>query len=154
MCTKLTRTKDKIPETFSGYYGNLIKQVASINFGQFYDFIRSPRLWKDIQNRPFKDNRIKYYFFINGYIYIPNSDVESIRVEALFKNKWEVDILNKKQCSTCKEGCVKPLDYEFVCPDYLLNPVQTETVNKLINKFNIPIDERIDLNSHQKTEQK
>ena len=62
--------------------------------------------------------------------------------------------LNKKQCSTCKEGCVKPLDYEFVCPDYLLNPVQTETVNKLINKFNIPIDERIDLNSHQKTEQK
>lgn len=154
LCTKLMRTKDKIPETFSGYYGNLIKQVASINFGQFYDFIRSPRLWKDIQNRPFKDNRIKYYFFINGYIYIPNSDVESIRVEALFKNKWEVDILNKKQCSTCKEGCVKPLDYEFVCPDYLLNPVQAETVNKLINKFNIPIDERIDLNSYQKTEQK
>jgi hypothetical protein len=154
LCTKLMRTKDKLPETFSGYYGNLIKQVASINFGQFYDFIRSPRLWKDIQNRPFKDNRIKYYFFINGYIYIPNSDVENIRVEALFKYKWEVDIVNTKNCPTCKETCVKPLDYEFVSPDYLLNSVQTETINKILTKFKINPDNKIDLNEYNKTQGK
>lgn len=154
LCNKLMRTKDKLPETFSGYYGNLIKHVASINFGQFYDFVRSPRIWKDIQNRPFKDNRVKYYFFINGYIYIPNSDVESIRVEALFKHKWEIDKINKKDCTTCKKDCIKILDYEFVCPDYLLLAVETETVNRIINKLKIPADERIDLNSYQKTETK
>jgi len=154
LCTTLMRTKDKLPETFTGYYGNIIKTVASLNFGQFYDPVRSPRVWRDIQNREFQDKTIKYYFFINGYIYIPNSDVESIRVEAYFQNKWEVDAYNKKNCESCKQGCIKPLDYEFVAPEYLLSAVQTEVINKILVRFKIPPDNLIDNNSFQKTEQK
>lgn len=152
LCTKLMRTKDKLPETFSGYYGNLIKNVASVNFGQFYDFVRSPRQWKDIQNREFKNKHQKYYFFLNQYIYIPNSEVEEIRVEALFKNKWEVEKFNLKNCTTCKNKCIKPLDSEFVCPDYLLNPVITETINKIAVKYKINPELIKNLNFYNKQE--
>jgi len=133
VCKRLMRTVDKLPDTFSTRYGNLIKHVASVNFGQFYDPV-SPRQYKAIMNREFVDYRKKYYFFIGGYLYIPDSQVESLRVEAYFKRPWEVDILNFKneQCDTCsKEPCIKPLNYEFIAPEYLFNNIKEEVLKQL-----------------------
>lgn len=132
-CKLLMRSKDRIPDQFSTRYGNLIKSVASIEYSQFYDPV-SPRQYKALMQREFIDHRKKYYFFIGGYIYLPNTQVESIRIEAYFKRQWEVAILNQKnnpECSTCQEECIKPLDFDFVCPEYLINPVKQELYKQL-----------------------
>lgn len=152
-CNKLMKSKIKVPDTFTGYYGNIIKYVSSLNFKTNYQPLRTPSLWRDIQEREFVDKRIKYYFFINQYLYIPNSEVEAIRMEAYFKNPLQVHQINNKNCKEC-DKCVKYMDLDFICPEYLLNDVKKETMNIILTKYKIQPDERDDLNKFNKTEQK
>lgn len=142
MCEKLMRSKDRLPDTFSYSFGNIIKHVASINFSSFYDPV-TPRQWNAIQKREFRDPNKYYYFFIDGYIYIPVPkkqviNVEALRVDAYFISKYEVDVFNltNSECIDCqKDKCLSPLDYELVCPGYLLNDVKKELLNRLGSLF-------------------
>lgn len=142
MCEKLMRSKDRLPDTFSYSFGNIIKHVASINFSSFYDPV-TPRQWNAIQKREFRDPNKYYYFFIDGYIYIPVPkkqviNVEALRVDAYFISKYEVDVFNltNSECIDCqKDKCLSPLDYELVCPGYLLNDVKKELLNRLASLF-------------------
>jgi len=142
MCEKLMRSKDRLPNTFSYSFGNIIKHVASINFSSFYDPV-TPRQWNAIQKREFRDPNKYYYFFIDGYIYIPVPkkqviNVEALRVDAYFISKYEVDVFNltNSECIDCqKDKCLSPLDYELVCPGYLLNDVKKELLNRLGSLF-------------------
>lgn len=159
LCQKLMRTKIKVPETFTGYNGNLIKHVASVNFGQIYEPLRGIRLWNDVQKREIKKKNQKYYVFVNQYIYIPipKGELESpetIRIEAYFKNKWEIEKLNhsKEACKSCnpKTPCVSVLDSDFVCPEYLVHDVIKETVNLIILKYKLPADNLQNLNIYDR----
>ena len=133
-CKILMRSKDKIPDQFSTNYGNLIKSVASVNYQTFYTPI-TPKQYRAINSREFRNWKDKYYFFINGYMYIPDSQVENIRIEAYFKRQWEVERLNQRnnpECSTCPTECdIKPLNSNFTCPEYLINPVKQELYNQI-----------------------
>lgn len=133
-CQKLMRTKEKIPSIFSGKYGALIKSVASENFESFYEFT-TPKGWKAAQKRRDKSGK-KYFFFIGGYLFIPipkgtQASPEVLRIEAYFSKPWEVDALNKKGCVDCKEECLKPLDYDFVAPNYILDDIKKEVTRQL-----------------------
>jgi len=154
LCTTLRRTEYKLPDTYSTNFGNLIRQVASINFGIFYE-PKSPREWKAIQKRKDKDLSKKYYFFINGYIYIPNSDVESIRVEAYFKDKFQINKINTANCTSCKKDCPRLLDFDFVSPEYLLNDVLKGVIQEYASIYSkiIP-DELPNQNQIEKNDQK
>lgn len=157
LCEKLMRTKYKLPETFTGYNGNIIKHVASINFGQIYEPLRGIRLWNDVQKREVKKKNQKYYVFINQYLYIPipkgeQSSPEQIRIEGYFKHQWEVKQLNEINCSSC-DKCVSVLDSEFVCPEYLLSAVTKETVNIILTKNKIVPDVIHNLNELDKNTQ-
>lgn len=141
-CEKLMRSKDKLPDTFTSSFGNIIKHVASINFSSFFDPV-TPRQFNDIQKREFIDKRKNYYFFINGYIYIPvykgqTFGIESIRIDAYFKSKWDVAQFNLKNsdCKDCqKDKCKSPLDFDLVIPTYLENDVKKELLNRLSGLF-------------------
>lgn len=148
ICTSLMRTKIVLPETFTGAFGNIIKHVSSLNFGTVYE-LTTPKEWRNIQKREFKGG-VKYYFWINGYLYIPNSEVENIRVEAFFKYKWEAEIINQKNCPDCNTSCIKPLNSIFVCPENLINDVIKETVLQVANSLQIPQDSLNNLNPNIK----
>ncbi len=150
LCTKLMRSKDKLPETFTGVFGNIIKHVASLNFGTIYEPV-TPKDWKNIQKRQFKGGTL-YYFWINGYLYIPNSKVENIRVDAFFKYKWEAEAMNQKNCPDCtKNKCIKPLDSDFVCPENLINDVINQTFIQVAESYKLPQDTFEDINPNIKT---
>ena len=142
MCEKLMKSKQRLPDTYSSTFGNIIKHVASINFSSFYDPV-TPRQWNSIQKRPYKDPNKYYYFFLDGYIYIPIPKkqvfaVEAIRVDAYFISKYEVDQFNiaNPECKDCsKNRCKSPLDYDLVVPNYLINDVKKELLNRLGNMF-------------------
>lgn len=157
LCEKMMRSKYQLPDTFTGYNGNIIKHVASVNFGQIYESLRGIRLWNDVQKREGKKKNQKYYVFINQHLYIPipkgeQSSPELIRIEAYFKNKWEVDEYKSLGCKTCKD-CVSVLDSQFIVPEFLLNPVVKETVNIIMNKYKLQSDNRTDSNTQNLTEQ-
>ena len=132
ICKRLMRTKYKIPQNHSTRYGNLIKHVASVTFGQFYNLV-TPKQYRAIMQREFVDPRQKYYFFIGNFIYVPDSFVESVRIEAYFKHPWEVTELNNMNCESCEtDECIKsPLDYEFVAPDYLTYKIKAQLLKEL-----------------------
>ena len=75
LCEKMMRSKYQLPDTFTGYNGNIIKHVASVNFGQIYEPLRGIRLWNDVQKREVKKKNQKYYVFINQHLYIPVGSV-------------------------------------------------------------------------------
>ena len=156
LCSKMMRTKYKLPDTFTGYNGNIIKHVASVNFGQIYEPLRGIRLWNDVQKREYKKKNQKYFVFINQHLYIPipkgeESAPEQIRIEAYFKNKWEVDIYRNLGCNSC-EKCVSILDSDFVVPEYLQNAVNKETVNIILTKYKVRSDNLTDNNQTNLTE--
>lgn len=152
---KLMKSKYPIPDTFTGDFGDIIKYVASINFKTYYNRV-TPREWSAIQKRQFQGK--KYFFILNNHLYIPCIDSsepspEVIRMEAMFKFKWEAENFFRKGCKECKDTCIKPLDYDFVCPDDLLHAVMTETYNQIVNILNIQPDDKTNINTFDKGQQ-
>jgi len=138
LCDKVMRSKLELPETFSYSFGNIIKHVASPNFGYFFDPV-TPRQWNAIQKRKYKDKHKYYYFLIGNYLYIPvpkNVDlpIEQVRIEAYFVDKYKVDLFKaQSSCYDCKkiDLCKSPLDYDVVCPSFLINDVKKELLIRL-----------------------
>ena len=159
LCQKLMRSKHKIPDIYQTKFGPLIKEVSTIDYSKSYDPIFSPRLWKNTQLREFKSK--KYYFFIDGYLYIPipkgdNSNPEKITAQIYPKNLKDVDVFNAyKECQSCKKApviCKSILDYDMVVPDYLESDVKKETLNQILQSYGrVTPDELPNLNKNQIT---
>lgn len=165
LCSKLMRSKFKIPEIHSGKFGAIIKQVASLTFGQIYVDCYSPQQWKNIQKREFKSNEIKYFYFLNGFIYIPIANAserspENIRIEALFKDKFEVykfqqQIVGCDECEQNLESCKKPLDFEVVIPYGLEDDIKKEFINQMAGVYlKITPDTYPNISSNDKTNER
>ena len=157
VCDKLMKSRCRIPDIYSMKNRKLIRSVSSVNFSNFYE-PTTPKGWRNIQKRRDKSNK-KYFFWIDGYIFIPvaKGDVlsspDQIRIEAYFQKPWEVDKMNDCSCKQNTE-CVKPLDYNFVCPNYLLNAVKQETTKQIAQiTMRITPDVNPDMNQLNKTTQ-
>ncbi len=163
LCDKVMKSVNRIPDTFTYSYGNIIKHVASVNFSFFFDPV-VPRQWNNIQKRKYKDKNKYYYYIIDNYLYIPvpkNNDlpIEVVRMEAYFMDKWEVEKFKLlKKCGDCKktpELCSSPLDYDVVIPSYLVSDVKKELLNRLASVYlKLPMDDYPNLNSTDKTNAK
>jgi hypothetical protein len=116
-CT-IKRTAKKLPKLFNGSRGPMIRKVYSIDGS--YDFeSTSPAAYIAISNSTnFKYNKQKYYWFRNGYLYLPDTEVEAIMIEGL----WE-DTLDGF-CSTDEEDCTPMQDKTFPLPEYLFAEVE------------------------------
>ena len=145
LCQKLMKSINRLPDTYSYSYGDIIKSVGSVNMSNFYDPV-TPRQWNSIQKREYVNKNKYYYFFRDGYLFIPIPNksvlaVEDVIVEAYFKDQYECYLFNNEvdNCQYCpptqNNDCAKPLDFEFVCPYYLENAVKNELNQKLAKIF-------------------
>lgn len=159
-CRRLMRSKYQLPEMFESKFGGLIKQVMALNLATEYQNIYSPKQWVAASKRQYGNER--YFFFLNNYLYIPIKGInegspETVRIEAYFKNKWDVDqLINQinNSCSDCElkiDKCKPFLDYQMVIPFYLENDVKKEVVNYLVKSKQIVEDQNPDLSSINKT---
>ena len=154
---KLMKSKFPIPNTFTSMFGNVIKYVASNNLGAFYD-PTTPRIWKAIQKREYKDKSKKFYWIIDNYIYIPipvgeEGSPESIRLEGWFIEPWKADLLNAETDE--KEICISPLDYEMPIPENLRNDISKEIYNQMREVYlQIQIDNYPNMNQADKQNQR
>jgi len=165
LCQKLMRSEQILPSTYTFTHGDIIKGISSINLSSFEDPV-TPRQWNAIQKREYVDKNKYYYFFRNGYLYIPipKKDIyapEEVTIEAYFKDKYEVDIFNtfESPCANCPQPeetvCKRPVDYQLVCPFYLENDVKKELINRLAKVYkSITPDSNPDLNEVDKTAQR
>ena len=83
----------------------------------------------------FKYNKSAYYWFIDGYIYIPNVEWEAIRIEAIFDE--DVEALN---CANNPRDCVYEQDRELGIPDYLFSEIEQMVIQQFMASAQVPSD--------------
>jgi len=125
------RSKDKLPTILDGMFGPIIRTVSSID-GTIELFRTDPGTWVSMtKTTTFKYNRSIYFWYLNGYIYIPNVDWDAIRMEAIFEAKVE-------SCDT--DPCEVKQDEQFALPEYLFSEVEQFVLQELTMTLKVPAD--------------
>lgn len=132
-CT-IMRTKDPLPEVLDGAYGPIIRTVSSID-GSIIVYKTYPSAFVRLTNSSgYKYNKNKYYWFINGYLYLPNVSWESISITALFEENVSV--------YTCLEtdDCSLAQDRQMPVPEYLFAEIEQYAIKEILTAGQIPVD--------------
>jgi hypothetical protein len=144
----IARTKFKLPRVSEGNYQYVIQGVYSINalggqgkklkeitVNRYINLLKLPIIKKE-----------EYFWITNGYLYVNNPLLRSIRFVALFEEDVENEIMYP-ECGcgtpeyTVDQICKNPLDKEFALPGYLEQQVLQLTSQKLLSTyFNIKTD--------------
>jgi hypothetical protein len=125
------RSKEKLPSILDGMFGPIIRTVSSID-GSIEMYRTDPGTWVSMtRTTTFKYNRNIYFWYLNGYLYVPNADWDAIRVEAIFEGKVE----------TCdSDPCEIKQDEQFALPEYLFSEVEQFTLQELTMTLKVPAD--------------
>lgn len=121
------KSQKQLPTVYESSYGDLVK-VLTIDGGKEYKQIK-PFEYKDIKNREYKDANQRYFWILDHYIYVPDSEVKEIMVIGLFMFHEEVDKL------VSGDECIFPLDSFFPAPDYLLSVVKEAVIKDLATVY-------------------
>jgi hypothetical protein len=140
-CT-IARTKLKLPRISEGNYQYVIQGVYSINamggqgkklkeitVNRYINLLKLPVIKKE-----------EYFWISNGYLYVNNPLLKSIRFVALFEEDVHNDIMYP-ECGcgspdyTNEQLCINPLDKEFSLPGYLEQQVLQLTSQKLLTTY-------------------
>jgi hypothetical protein len=139
-CT-IARSRYKLPRIAEGNYQYIIQGVYSINAmsgrGTKFKEITINRYVNLIKLPIIK--RETYYWIMNGYLYVSNPLLQTVRIAALF----ETDIPNEIMFPECdcgikytdEEWCKNPLDKPYAVPGYLEKQVLELTSQKLLNTY-------------------
>jgi hypothetical protein len=125
------RSKEKLPTIFDGAMGPIIRTVSSID-GTIEMFRTDPGTWVSItKSTTFKYNKRPYFWYLNGYLYVPNVDWDAIRVEAVFEGKVE-------SCDT--DPCLVRQDDPLPFPEYLFSEIEQFVIKELTMTMQVPTD--------------
>jgi hypothetical protein len=137
----IARSKYKLPTIAEGNYQYIIQGVYSINamsgrgtkfkeitINRYVNLLKLPIIKKET-----------YYWIMNGYLYVSNPLLQTVRISALF----ETDIPNEIMFPECdcgikytdEEWCKNPLDKPYAVPGYLEKQVLELTSQKLLNTY-------------------
>jgi hypothetical protein len=112
-------------------FGPIIRTVSSID-GGIEMFRTDPGTWVSItKSTTFKYNKRPYFWYLNGYIYVPNVDWDAIRIEAIFEN----------DVPTCdSDDCALIQDQQLNIPEYLFSEVEQFALKELTMIAQLPVD--------------
>ena len=130
----IKRSKLKLPNFMQGYWGPVIRTVSSID-GSIELQPTQPGTYTSMTKIPsFKYNTTKYYWYLNGYLYMPNIDWDAILIEGIFEQdvtKWNCD-----PADDCDPRHVQP----FSVPDFLFAEIEAMVLRDLGNQAGVPVD--------------
>lgn len=140
MCNNIMRSKKKLPKLIYSKYGESIKEVTSVD-GEFLFKPITPAQFRRNKDRKLKSKDL-FFYVKDGYLYLPDSDVKRVSLQLI-----TLDLYDKDECSECADkDCKSALEYEFICPDKLLEVVISETIKELSLSKQIPPSINPDLN--------
>lgn len=127
----IKRTKDKLPGIMEGAGGLLLRTVASVD-GSEEVFRTTPQFYNAQQKTSAaRYNKTKYYWYLNGYLYIPNVDWDSVAVEGIFENKL---------MPTCDDPCKAVQDEYLNIPSDLFAQIEQQVINDFLRMSQINPD--------------
>lgn len=130
-CT-IMRTREKLPGVMEGAQGPLLRYVGSID-NSVEAYRTTPSLYNSMsKTTAFKYNKNKYYWLIDGYIYIPNVEWGSVLIEGIF----DADLSGY----TCDDPCNQVQNQAFNIPPELFAEIEQQVVNDFMKSAQIPQD--------------
>jgi hypothetical protein len=142
-CT-IKRSQYKIPPTYDGSYGPIIRSITSIDGTTPLTMTYPSTYQAMIRQKTFKYNKTPYYYIVNDYIYVPNVDWPAIRVEGLFRSG-----IGNYNCDT-EHDCIYVQDEPFSVPMYLYGEMEQNVMKDLATSISIPGDVKQDFVSNTK----
>ncbi len=132
-CT-FKRTKVKIPKTFEGNFGPIFRSVMSIDLSEELVPIYPSVFQKMVNQKTFKYNNKKYYWYIDGHVYFPNLEWDAVRIEGLFEGD-----VSGYNCDVT-DDCLYIQDTMFTIPEYLYAEIEQAVIRDLGAMMNVPQD--------------
>jgi hypothetical protein len=133
-CT-IMRTKDKLPTFMEGYWGPLIRTVSSID-GSIELQPTNPGTYTSMtKTTSFKYNTTKYYWYLNGYIYMPNIAWDAILVEGVFEGD-----ISKWTCDT-DDNCIPRYKQQMNIPEFLFAEIEQQVLTVMMSTIQIPAED-------------
>ena len=147
-CKRLMRTKKKLPKILSSIFGYAILLVTTID-GEYEYKVKTLSSYNMLKRRPnFGKFKGKYTYIKDGYLYIPDSDVEVVNILLLTLDE---DSEEMSECSDSNLKCKSIWDRDIKVADKILTPIIQQTVQEVSLRFNIPIDENSNLDVNIKS---
>lgn len=132
-CT-IKRTKDKVPAFMQGYYGPLIRAVTSVDGSQVMQPTNPTTYTAMANTKKFKYNKTKYYWYLDGHLFMPNLDWEAIRIEGIFE-----DDITRINCDDT-DDCIPRQQQSFNVPDYLHGEIESNVIKDFTITLQVPPD--------------
>lgn len=130
-CT-IKRTKDKLPDIAVGARGPIIRSVTSID-GSIELQETTPQKYRAMSNTSsFKYNKTMYYWYLNGYLYMPQVEWDAIKVDGVFEGDTSAYTCN------ADTECMARQDMQFAIPEYLFAEVEQMVLKELTTTIQIP----------------
>jgi hypothetical protein len=134
---KVMRTREKIPVPFEGAYGPFIRTVSSID-GSVEVYRTQPAQYTSItKTTAFKYNKQKYYWYMNGYLYLPNIEWESLLLEGIFEQDIAIFTCNSEAVCKIRQ------DEVLGIPDDLFAEIEQNVMAQLMGSIQVPTDTNI-----------
>lgn len=134
-CT-IKRTKEKLPDMVEGYWGPLIRTVSSIDSSIELQPTQPGTYTSMTKTTSFRYNKKKYFWFLNGYLYLPDMEWDAIRVEAVFD-----DDISNWLCEDDTDKCIPRYEQEIPFPEFLLAEIETQILTQMFNTLKIPTED-------------
>lgn len=133
---KIMRTREKIPLPFEGSFGPFIRTVASVD-GSTEVYRTQPAAFVSMtKTTAFKYNKQKYYWYMNGYLYLPNIEWDAIMLEGIFQDDISIFTCNDDVCDI-RQNQILPI------PDDLFAEVEKQVLQDLMIDIQVPVDTNI-----------
>lgn len=149
VCNTLMRSRHRIQGVVFSRMGPAILAVTNADRSIFFKKIQ-PRSYQIERKQKYAKVLPFVYYFYDGYIWIPDTHIELINVDVITLEKKKA-----LKISACKEDdtidCISTWDYDFVCPEKLLEYIIAETLQEVSLKIQIPTDENPDMDSNIKS---
>lgn len=129
-CT-IKRTKDKLPKILDGSNGLYLSDVTSVD-GSFIVYKTDASIYTRMTNVPsFKYNKNFYYWYRQGYLYLPNVEWDAIMIRAIWSDSVAALQCDAGSCST-KQDQGSPF------PEYLSGRIERMVLQDLGILIKIP----------------
>lgn len=131
---KIKRTKDKLPRLMEGYWGPIIRTVASLDYSVEIK-PTFPSVYQNIsKQKSFKYNKTKYYWYMDGHLYFPNIPFDAVRADVVPNGS-----INCYNCDTVS-ACTFVQDNTIPLPEFLLAECEQMAIKDFGITLQIPPD--------------
>lgn len=128
----IKRTKEKLPEITTASAGPIIRSVASIDSSVELQETMPSIYNSIIQSTSFKFNKTLYYWYLNGYLYMPEVQWDAIRVDAVFEGETGAYSCDEE------DMCMSRQDSQLAIPEYLFSEIEQYVIKELTTTIQIP----------------